>query len=278
MADPTGRPPAALTGQGLTLGYDGRTVCRDVDVLIPTGELTVIVGPNACGKSTLLRGLCRLLPARTGSVLLDGRQITSYGTKEVARRVGLMAQTAQAPDGITVADLVGRGRYPHQGLFATWTAADERAVQEAMRLARVHDLADRAMDELSGGQRQRAWVAMVLAQQTPVLMLDEPTTYLDIAHQVELLELLADLHEQGRTVVAVLHDLNQAAHYATNVIAMRAGKVVAVGPPAEVITAESVQEIFGLTAQVIADPFSGSPLVIPTPPPRRTSGDAPSYS
>lgn len=261
-----------VAGHALTLGYDGRTVCRDVDVQVPTGEFTVIVGPNACGKSTLLRGLSRLLPARTGSVLLDGRQITSFGTKEVARRLGLMAQTAQAPDGITVADLVGRGRYAHQRLFASWTAADERAVQEAMRLARVDDLADRAMDELSGGQRQRAWVAMVLAQQTPVLMLDEPTTYLDIAHQVELLELLADLHEQGRTIVAVLHDLNQAARYATHVIAMRAGAIVAVGPPAQVINATSVHEIFGLAAQVITDPFSGSPLVIPTPPPRARKG------
>jgi ABC-type cobalamin/Fe3+-siderophores transport system ATPase subunit len=252
-----------LSGTDLTLAYDQRIVCAGLDVSIPDGSFTVIVGPNACGKSTLLRALANLLAPRRGSVVLDGAAIGSYRAKEVARRLGLLAQTAVAPDGITVADRVARGRYPHQRLLRQWSPEDEKQVNDAMAATGVADLADRAVDELSGGQRQRAWMAMALAQQTGILLLDEPTTYLDIAYQIELLDLCADLNEQGRTLVAVLHDLNHAARYATHLIAMKAGAVVAEGSPSAVITAELVEDVYGLRSTVIPDPQTGTPLVIP---------------
>lgn len=252
-----------LIAEGVNLAYDRRTVVSDLTVRVPDGSFTVIIGPNACGKSTLLRGLSRLLAPQAGRVVLDGRAISAYPAKEVARRLGLLPQTAIAPEGITVADLIARGRYPHQGLIQRWSDADERAVEEALDATGTRELAPRPVDELSGGQRQRVWVAMVLAQQTDLLLLDEPTTFLDIAHQVELMELFARLNRAGRTIVAVLHDLNHAARYASHIIAMRDGAIVAEGPPADVVTSERVEQVFGLRNMVIADPVTGGPLVVP---------------
>ncbi|GIF37001.1 ABC transporter ATP-binding protein [Actinoplanes xinjiangensis] len=260
-----------LSGSGMTLAYDKRVIAENLSVEIPDGSFTVIIGPNACGKSTLLRALARLLKPTAGTVLLDGRDVHSQPTRTVARTLGLLPQSSTAPDGITVAELVARGRYPHQGILRRWSAEDENVVQESMLATGVADLADRHVDELSGGQRQRVWLAMALAQQTPLLLLDEPTTYLDIAHQIEVLDLCAELHErQGRTLVAVLHDLNHAARYATHLIAMRSGRVARSGPPSEVLTAELVEEVFGLPCRVIDDPETGTPLVIPAA--RRSTG------
>jgi iron complex transport system ATP-binding protein len=252
-----------LATEDLRAGYGGRGVLDGLDVRIPDGELTVIVGPNACGKSTLLRALARLLPATGGRVLLDGGDITRLSTKEVARRMGLLPQSPLAPEGITVADLVGRGRYPHQSVLSSWSAADERAVAEAMAATNVTELAERNVDELSGGQRQRAWIAMALAQETPILLLDEPTTFLDIGHQIEVLELVTRLHREGRTVVVVLHDINQAARYASHLIAMKDGRIVAEGAPRDIVTAPLLTDLFALEARVIADPDTGAPVVLP---------------
>ena len=252
-----------LSGSGLTLAYGDRVITSGLDVVVPDGSLTVIIGPNACGKSTLLRALSALLEPKQGSVVLDGAAIGSYRAKEVARRLGLLPQTATAPEGISVADLVARGRYPHQKLLRQWTPEDEEQVALAMEATGVTALADRAVDELSGGQRQRVWMAMALAQQTGILLLDEPTTYLDIAHQVDVLDLCADLNEQGRTLVAVLHDLNQATRYATHMIAMKSGAVVAEGDPSEIITADLVESVYGLKCEVIPDPQTNTPLVVP---------------
>ncbi|MCW5696190.1 MAG: ABC transporter ATP-binding protein [Bauldia sp.] len=259
----TGRE-ARLAARSVTIGYDQRVISRDLSVAIPDGSFTVIVGPNACGKSTLLRALSRLLRPSGGEVILDGASIASYPAKEVARRLGLLPQTSIAPEGIRVADLVARGRYPHQKLLRQWSREDEAAVVAAMAATRVTPLSGRLVDELSGGQRQRVWVAMVLAQETPLLLLDEPTTFLDIAHQIELLELLRQLNrERGHTVVAVLHDLNHACRYASHIIAMREGAIVAEGAPSAIVNADLVEAVFGLPCMVIADPVSHTPLVIP---------------
>ena len=256
--------PQRIEVEGLRVGYDKRTVIPELDVVIPDGSFTVIVGPNACGKSTLLRSLARLLKPTAGHVLLDGAEISSYPAKEVARRIGLLPQTSIAPDGITVLDLVSRGRYPHQSLLRQWSDADEAAVTDALAATNTTELSARFVDELSGGQRQRVWVAMSLAQQTPLLLLDEPTTFLDIAHQVELLDLFAELNTSGdRTLVAVLHDLNQAARYATHLIAMKDGRIIAQGAPSDIVTADMVLEVFGLRCRILTDPESGTPLVIP---------------
>ena len=253
-----------LSGRGLQVGYEQRTVLHELDIDILDGSFTVIVGPNACGKSTLLRSLARLLKPSQGAVLLDGKAISGYSAKDIARVVGLLPQSSIAPDGITVVDLVSRGRFPHQKLLRQWSEADEQAVRLAMEATGVDDLSAWPVDELSGGQRQRVWVAMALAQQTPLLLLDEPTTFLDIAHQVELLDLFARLnHGAGRTLVAVLHDLNQASRYADNLVAMKDGRVVAQGRPRDIITADLVFEVFGLRARIITDPESKTPLVIP---------------
>ena len=261
--DLSAQTPGRLAADGITLAYDRRVISEALTVTIPDESFTVIVGPNACGKSTLLRALSRLLSPSAGSVVLDGRSIAEYRAKEAARLVGLLPQSSIAPDGITVADLVARGRYPHQGLIRQWSTADEEAVESAMAATNVTSLRTRHVDELSGGQRQRVWAAMALAQQTPILLLDEPTTYLDIAHQIELLDLFADLHEAGSTLVAVLHDLNHAARYATHLIAMKDGQVRAQGAPGAVVTAELVREVFGLECLVIEDPETGTPLVVP---------------
>ncbi|MEU7748753.1 ABC transporter ATP-binding protein [Nonomuraea sp. NPDC049158] len=254
---------ARLSGSDLTLAYDQRVVAAELDVTIPDESFTVIIGPNACGKSTLLRALARMLKPRKGAVHLDGSVITSLPSKEVARRLGLLPQSSIVPDGITVTDLVARGRYPHQKLMRQWSRADEAAVTEAMRATDVSELADRIVDELSGGQRQRVWLAMALAQETPILLLDEPTTFLDISHQIEVLDLCADLHEAGRTMVAVLHDLNQACRYATHLIVMRDGAIVAEGEPAGIVTPGLVAQVFDLRCEIIEDPQSGTPLIIP---------------
>ncbi|WP_265521622.1 ABC transporter ATP-binding protein [Oerskovia flava] len=254
---------APLRGRDLRLAYDQRVVVDGLDVEVPAGSFTVIVGPNGCGKSTLLRALGRTLTPRHGVVELAGRPIGDYPNKEVARRLALLPQSPIAPEGITVRDLVGRGRYPYQTLLRQWSAADSDAVRDALDATGTTDLADRKVAELSGGQRQRVWIAMILAQDTDLLLLDEPTTFLDITHQVEVLDLCAQLHLAGRTVVAVLHDLNFAARYATHMIAMREGRIVATGDPHDVVTAKRMSEVFDLRCRVIEDPESRTPLVVP---------------
>lgn len=252
-----------LTGTDLRIGYGGSAIIDGIDVAIPPGELTVIIGPNACGKSTLLRSLARLLKPESGTVLLDGTDIRSVPTKQLARRLGLLPQTPIAPDGITVRDLVSRGRYPHQTLLRSWSIEDEDAVTDALAATEVTDLADRRVDELSGGQRQRVWIAMALAQETAVLLLDEPTTFLDIGHQNDVMELISGMQDGERTIVAVLHDINQAARFATHLIAMKDGRIVAEGAPGGIVTAGLIHELFGLSARVITDPVFGCPVVLP---------------
>ena len=253
-----------LAVEGVTLGYAERTVVEDVDLDVAAGRITCIVGANACGKSTLLRAMARLLKPRAGQVVLDGRDLHAMPTKQVARTLGLLPQSPIAPEGIVVADLVARGRHPHQGVLARWTSADEEAVAEALRLTDTAALADRCVDELSGGQRHRVWIAMALAQQTDLLLLDEPTTFLDVSHQVDVLDLLTDLNRQrGTTIVMVLHDLNLAARYADHLVAVRAGRLHAAGDPADVLTADVVRDVFGMESQVVEDPVSGKPIVLP---------------
>lgn len=253
-----------LAAEGLTLGYTDRPVITDLDLEIPAGEITVIVGPNACGKSTLLRSMSRLLAPRAGHVLLDGREVHRMPAKELARTLGLLPQSPIAPEGITVSDLVGRGRHPHQGMFTRWTRDDDLAVARALDVTETAALADRPVDELSGGQRQRVWIAMALAQETEVLLLDEPTTFLDVSHQIEVLDLLTDLNRlRGSTVVMVLHDLNLAARYADHLIALEGGHVRAVGAPGEVLTTDVVRDLFGMESRIIVDPTSGKPLMLP---------------
>lgn len=267
-----------LRADSVQLGYGDRLVVDQLDLEIPDGTVTAIIGPNGCGKSTLLRSMARLLTPRGGSILLDGKRIDQLPSREVARRVGILPQSPVAPEGLSVAELVARGRYPHQHWYRQWSPADDEAVERALVLTGMDVHAGRVVDELSGGQRQRAWIAMTLAQGTDVLLLDEPITYLDLAHQVEVLDLIHRLHvEQQTTVVMVLHDLNLAARYADTLIAMREGRIVAQGEPAEVLTEPLLDEVFGLSAKVLPDPVSGTPLVIPisahlTAPVRRPEG------
>ncbi|WP_082405924.1 ABC transporter ATP-binding protein [Microbacterium sp. No. 7] len=255
--------PSALETRDLRLGYAARTIVDGLSLTIPPGGFTVIVGPNGCGKSTLLRALGRMIAPRAGSVHLDGTDLATMRTKQIARRIALLPQSPLTPGAITVGDLVARGRNPHQSLLRQWSREDERVVEEALREVALHGDADRLVEELSGGQRQRAWIAMTLAQQTPVLLLDEPTTYLDVAHQVDVLDLCSRLHAAGRTLVAVLHDLNLAARYASHVVAMRDGAVVAQGTPHEVFTREIIRRVFDLDALVLSDPENGRPLIVP---------------
>jgi iron complex transport system ATP-binding protein len=255
---------ARLGAEGVTVGYADRVVLDNLDITIPTGVITTVIGPNGCGKSTLLRTLSRLLKPRQGTVLLDGHDIARLKTKDIAKRMGLLPQTPIAPEGLTVADLVARGRHPHQSWLRQWSREDEAVVAEALAWTDMADLGDRPVDELSGGQRQRAWISMALAQGTDLLLLDEPTTYLDLSHQIDVLELVARLHtERGRTVVVVLHDLNLAARYAQRLVAMRDGALVASGTPHEVLTEQLLADVFDLEARVVPDPVAGTPLVVP---------------
>ncbi|MFH9201380.1 ABC transporter ATP-binding protein [Streptomyces anulatus] len=253
-----------LTAEGLTLGYGDRTVVDSLDLAVPPGRITVIVGANACGKSTLLRSMSRLLAPRAGRVVLDCKEVHRMPAKELARTLGLLPQSPVAPEGITVSDLVGRGRHPHQGIFSRWNEKDDAAVAAALEATHTEPLAERAVDELSGGQRQRVWIAMALAQQTDLLLLDEPTTFLDASHQIEVLDLLTDLNRsRGTTIVMVLHDLNLAARYADHLIALADGGLHASGTPAEVLTEETVRAVFDLDSRIIEDPVSGRPLMLP---------------
>ncbi|MGH8876553.1 MAG: ABC transporter ATP-binding protein [Stackebrandtia sp.] len=255
---------SGLQARQVSLSYGDRLVSRELSLRVPTGAFTAIIGPNGCGKSTLLRAFARLLNPKEGQVVLDGRDIATMRAKTLARQVGLLPQTAIAPDGIRVVDLVARGRYPHQRAFDRWSRGDEEAVTRAMRETDVAQFSDRLVDELSGGQRQRVWIAMTLAQETPTLLLDEPTTFLDIGHQIDVLNLFGRINSaSGRTIVAVLHDLNHAARYADVVVAMRDGRIVAQGPPAQVVTPGTVEAVFDLPCQVITDPVAGTPLVVP---------------
>ncbi|MDJ1115214.1 ABC transporter ATP-binding protein [Microbacterium dauci] len=254
----------AIRTERLVAGYGGKTIVDGIDLEIPPGRVSVIVGANACGKSTLLKTLSRLITPLEGGVVLDGKRIDQIPTKELARTLGLLPQQPVSPEGIVVADLVGRGRHPHQKLFRSWTPDDDRAVTEALAATGVLELADRAVDELSGGQRQRVWIAMALAQETEILLLDEPTTFLDVSHQIEVLDLLTDLNAaRGTTIVMVLHDINLAARYADHIFALRAGSVVASGAPADIVDADLMREVFDLDCRVIPDPVSGAPLVLP---------------
>ncbi|MFA9444612.1 ABC transporter ATP-binding protein [Egicoccus sp. AB-alg6-2] len=253
-----------LVADHLRLGYEGHVVADDLSLSIPHGKITAIVGANACGKSTLLRSLARLLKPQSGTVLLDGESIQKVPTRDVAAKLGILPQSPLAPGGITVADLVARGRYPHQRWFRQRSDEDDAAIAAAMAATNTVDLADRLVEELSGGQRQRVWIAMALAQGTGILLLDEPTTYLDIAHQIEVLDVLVDLNRRdGTTIVMVLHELNQASRYADHLVAMSGGKVLAEGLPSDVLTGDLVETVFGLRCRIIPDPVSGSPMVVP---------------
>lgn len=264
MASKSLRRGATLHARELTLGYTGDPIVDALSLELPAGKVTIIVGANACGKSTLLRGMARLLKPGAGVVHLDGEDIHKLPTRALARRLGILPQTPTAPDGITVAELVGRGRTPHQGLFRQWNKNDDDAVAAALTVTGTLDLGPRNIDELSGGQRQRVWIAMALAQETDVLLLDEPTTYLDLAHQVEVLDVVSELNaSRGTTVAIVLHDLNLAARYADHLVAMKNGAVVAEGLPETVLTAALVREVFGLESMVVPDPVTGTPMVVP---------------
>lgn len=254
----------ALTTRKLTLAYEGKVVIESLDLAIPTGKITILVGPNGCGKSTLLKGLGRLLKPKQGVVYLGSESIAKLSTKAIAQRLGLLPQGPTAPEGLTVKDLVSQGRYPHQGWLQQWSKEDEKQVNWALSMTQMQEFAHLALDNLSGGQRQRAWIAMTLAQDTEILLLDEPTTYLDLAHQMEILDLLYDLNQQQqRTIVMVLHDLNQACRYGDHLVAVKAGTIYDQGHPTQVMTAKMVQEVFGLESRIVSDPVAGTPLCIP---------------
>lgn len=250
--------------ENLSLTYDGKTIIvHDLNLSIASGAITALVGPNGCGKSTLLRGLSRLLRPSQGGAYLNGQDIHRMKAKELARQLGILPQSPTAPEGLTVYELVAQGRYPHQRWLQQWSPEDERITQEALTITNLTLFADRPVDTLSGGQRQRAWIAMALAQQTDILLLDEPTTYLDLAYQMDVLDLLDDLNAQGRTIIMVLHDLNQAARYADTIVALRGGQIVAHGAPHDVMTAGNIRQVFGLEAEVVTDPVTGTPMCIP---------------
>jgi iron complex transport system ATP-binding protein len=269
--DGTTSSAVRLRAEHVRLAYGERTVIDGLDLDVVAGTITAVIGPNGCGKSTLLRALGRLLKPTAGQVVLDGRRIDKMPTREVAKILGLLPQAPTAPEGLTVADLVARGRHPHQAWYRQWSADDEEAVAQALEWTGIADLAERPVDELSGGQRQRAWISMALAQGTDLLLLDEPTTFLDLAHQIDVLDLLDGLvAERGRTVVMVLHDINQACRYADQLVAVRDGRVHAAGTPDEIVDESFIREVFGLDARVVEDPVSGTPLCLPATQPRRT--------
>lgn len=253
-----------LETQNLTLGYDSTPIIQDLSLGIPSEKITTLVGPNGCGKSTLLRGLARLLKPRQGAVYLDGADISKRSTKAVAKRLGILPQSPIAPEGLTVRDLVAQGRYPHQNWLQQWSKEDETMVDRALDLSGITELAERPLDNLSGGQRQRAWVAMALAQNTEILLLDEPTTFLDLAHQIEILDLLTELNEtQNRTIVMVLHDLNQAARYADHLVVIEQGQIYDQGSPTQVMTEAMVHQVFGIESRIVPDPVVGTPMCVP---------------
>ncbi|MBD1837884.1 ABC transporter ATP-binding protein [Coleofasciculus sp. FACHB-64] len=253
-----------LSTRRLTLAYEGVPIIKNLDLAIPEGKITALVGANGCGKSTLLRGLARLLKPQNGTVYLDAADLFKLSTKEVAKQLGILPQEPVAPEGLTVRDLVALGRYPYQNWLQQWSKEDERLVALAFATTGMTELAERSLDTLSGGQRQRAWIAMALAQDTEILLLDEPTTFLDLAHQIEVLDLLLELNQtQGRTLVMVLHDLNQACRYADYLVAVKEGCVYAHGTPMQVMTEEMVREVFGLGCRIVEDPVAGTPMCIP---------------
>ena len=253
-----------LDARHLKLAYENATIIHDLSLTIPDGAITALVGPNGCGKSTLLRGISRLLKPRMGSVTLDAQDIWKLPTKELAKRLGILPQGPVAPEGLTVHELVAQGRYPHQSWFQQWSPEDERITLDALNITGTTEFADRPVDTLSGGQRQRAWIAMTLAQDSDIILLDEPTTFLDLAYQIEVLDLLHDLNlERHKTIVMVLHDLNQACRYAHHVVAVREGAIAAQGKPHDVVNEKLVREVFGIDCSIIADPLSDTPLVIP---------------
>lgn len=253
----------ALTARQLTLAYDRTTIIQNLNLEIPAHQITALVGPNGCGKSTLLKGLARLLKPQSGMVYLDSAAIAKLSTKEVAKRLGMLPQSPVAPEGLTVRELVAQGRYPHQSWFQQWSKDDEQFSEQALAITGMTELGGRPLDSLSGGQRQRAWIAMALAQNTDILLLDEPTTFLDLAHQIEVLDLLYDLNHQGRTIVMVLHDLNQACRYANYLVVMRQGHLYAQGTPDAVMTEAMVSEVFGIESRIVPDPITGTPLCVP---------------
>lgn len=257
-------PPVVLTTRKLTLAYDGNIIIQGLDLAIPRGQITTLVGPNGCGKSTLLRGMTRLLKPTGGTVYLDGDAIAHLPGKDLAKRLGILPQGPSAPEGLTVRELVAQGRYPHQNWLQQWSQDDALKVEAAIATTHLQAFANRPLDTLSGGQRQRAWIAMALAQDTDTLLLDEPTTYLDLAHQIEVLDLLYQLNRQGnRTIVMVLHDLNLACRYSHHLVALQGGMVIAQGHPQAVVTETLIRQVFGLESRIIQDPVSGTPLCIP---------------
>lgn len=262
--DPAQLAPAQLRAENLTLGYDGPDIIRDLSLDVPSGQVTTIIGPNGCGKSTLLRALGRLITPRSGQVTLDGVALPQLSSRRIATCLSILPQTPTAPSGLTVADLVSRGRHPRQKWYQQFSVGDQAAVEAALVETDLADLADTPLEDLSGGQRQRAWISMTLAQDSGILLLDEPTTYLDLAHQVDVLELVRRLNRRnGRTVVMVLHDISLAARYSDNMVVMKDGGIVARGTPQEVVTAELLQEVFGLNAHIVTEPTAGRPHVIP---------------
>ncbi|MBS7590011.1 ABC transporter ATP-binding protein [Ancylobacter defluvii] len=256
-------PAPAMEVRALTAGHGVRPVLDGVDVRFPRGGFSIIIGPNASGKSTLLRCLAGLVRPIAGEVRIDGEDLAGLDRRALARRLGLLPQQTEIPDGITTAELVGRGRHPHQSLLRRWSRGDEAAVAAAMAATRTTGLAERPVQELSGGQRQRVSIAMALAQETDILLLDEPTTYLDIAHQIEVLDLCVELNRRGKTLIAALHDLNLACRYATHLVAMRQGGIEDMGAPAAIVTESLVERVFGIGCLVLPDPTTGRPMVIP---------------
>jgi len=252
-----------LETKSLTLNYGDTNIIEDLNLSIPMNKITVLIGANGCGKSTLLRSIARLLKPVHGTVLLDGQDVFKLSTKQVAKKLSILPQSPVAPEGLTVLQLVKQGRYPHQSWRKQWTKEDEAIVFNALKATGVDHLQDKAVDELSGGQRQRAWIAMTLAQDTDIILLDEPTTYLDLTHQIEILDLLFELNKQNRTIIMVLHDINLACRYADHIVTVRDRGVYQEGKPEEIMTTSLVKHVFDLDCKMTNDPIYGTPLCIP---------------